>query len=137
MGETLEKVDATEKNVYIPRISSVNYKKYFSIKYGTPCKVTFTDNCPEAYRGKTMAMPSGFYPRGFLGTGELILDTEISGKVYVVDSTLKIIAKLNVKGEIEDLVDNYILTTVGNSFFFYGYEKNAKIYIYKIEKREK
>jgi hypothetical protein len=79
-------------------------------------------------------MPSGFYPRGFLGTGELILDTESTGKVYIVDSTLKIVAKLTVKREIADLVDNYILTTTGGCFFYYGYEPNAKVCIYKIEK---
>ena len=136
-GNELKEVDPTEKIVRVGLERSKSYKKCFSIEYGTPCKVSFTNNCPEEYRGKTMVMPSGFYPRGFLGTGELILDTESTGKVYIVDSTLKIISKLTVKGEIEDLVDNYILTTTGGSFFYYGYEPNASIYIYKIEKREK
>ena len=135
VGNELKEVSAAEKIARIDIDRFESRKKYFSVEYGTPVKVTFTDNCPEAYRGKTMAMPSGFYPRGFLGTGELILDTENTGKVYVVDSTLKIVAKLTVKGEIVDLADNYILTTIGCSFFFYGYEPGAKVCIYKIEKK--
>jgi len=136
-GNELKEVDPEKKIVRIGLERTKSHEKCFSIEYGTPCKVTFTDNCHEEYRGKTMVMPSGFYPRGFLGTGELILDTENTGKVYVVDSTLKIVAKLTVKGEIADLTDNYILTTTGGSFFYYGYEENARIYIYKIEKRKK
>ncbi len=134
-GNELKAVDPTEKIVRVGLERSKSYEKCFSIEYGTPCKVSFTNNCPEAYRGKTMVMPSGFYPRGFLGAGELILDTESTGKIYVVDSTLKIVAKLTVKGEIVDLTDNYILTTTGGSFFFYGYEPGAKVCIYKITKK--
>jgi hypothetical protein len=134
VGSELKTVDPSEETVKVGLVRAHTNEKYFSIKYSTPVKVTFSDNCPEEYRGKIMTMPSGFYPRGFLGTGELILDTESTGKVYIVDSTLKIVAKLTVKREIADLVDNYILTTTGGCFFYYGYEPNAKVCIYKIEK---
>ena len=133
-GNELKEVDPREKTVRVELERARAREKYFSIEYGTPVKVTFNDNCPAAYRGKTMSMPSGFYPFGFLGTGELILAA--TGKVYVADSSLSIISKLTVNGDVEDLVDNYILTTVGSSFFYYGYEPGARIYIYKIEKRE-
>ncbi|MBQ9746528.1 MAG: hypothetical protein IJW21_06865 [Clostridia bacterium] len=131
-GKMLENADLTEKIADVNRIRA-GHEKYFSIKYGTPCKVTFTDNCPEAYLGKTMALPIGFYPCGFLGTGELIL--EGNKRIYIADASLKVVAKLPIKGDIADLVGNYMLTTVGNSFFAYVYEPGAKVCIYKIEKR--
>lgn len=135
VGNELKALDPSKETVSMGLDRDRTGEKYFSIKYGTPDKITFKDACPEAYRGKTMAMPSGFYPCGFLGTGELIISA--GSKVYVADSTLKIEAKLTVKGDVEDLVDNYILTTVGDSFCFYGYEPCAKVCIYKIEKRQK
>ena len=102
----------------------------FELDYGTPCKVTFSDECPPAYRGKTMTLPNGFYPVSFTKNNELLL--EGNHRVFVADPTLKIIAKLSVKGDIADVVDDYVLTTSGDSFFGYYFEPNAKIYIYKI-----
>ena len=104
----------------------------FDLDYETPCKVTFSDECPAAYRGKVMTLPSGFYPEGFLSTGELLLQG--NHRILIVDSTLKIIAKLSVKGDIADILDDYILTTTGDSFCGYCYEPKAKVYIYKIMK---
>ena len=71
--------------------------------------------------------------------GRLVFNDGLAAgnKVYVADSTLKIISKLTVKGDVEELWCDHILTVVGNSFFYYGYEPNASIHIYKIEKREK
>ena len=133
MGNELKAVDPSKETVRVGLERDRTNEKYFSAEYKTPMKVTFKDTCPEAYRGKTMAMSSGFYPIGFLSTGEIILISR--NKVYVADSTLKIIAKLTVKGDIEELADDHILTVVGNSFFYYGYEPNAKVCIYKIEKK--
>lgn len=135
VGSELKAVDPSKETVRMGLDRERTNKKYFSINYSTPVKVTFKDTCPEAYRGKTMTMPSGFYPIGFLSTGELILAAV--NKVYVADSTLKIVAKLTVKGDIEALLGDHILTVVGSSFFYYGYEPNASIHIYKIEKRSK
>ena len=134
-GGELKAVDPSKETVRLGLERDRTNEKYFSAEYGTTVKVTFKDTCPEAYRGKTMPMPSGFYPAGFLGTGELIIAA--GNKVYVADSTLKIISKLTVKGDVEELWCDHILTVVGNSFFYYGYEPNASIHIYKIEKREK
>ena len=135
VGNELKAVDPSEETVRVGLERDRMNEKYFSVKYGTQNKVKFKDACPKAYRGKTMTLPNGFYPRGFLGTGELILAA--GAKLCVVDGTLKIVAKLTVKGDVEDIVDNYILTALGSSFFYYGYEPGAKVCIYKIEKREK
>ena len=132
MGERLEKstVEAFEKDM----ISSFGYKDpRFQIKYGTPNTVTFSEECPPDYRGKTMTLPNGFYPQEFLPSGELLLCG--NHRLFVADCTFKIIAKLSVKGDIADVLDDYILTTAGGSFFAYCYEPKARIYIYKIVKK--
>ena len=115
------------------RIDRRHEDSKFRMQYGTLCKVTFSDKCPSAYRGKTMSLPNGFYPEEFLPSGELLLQG--NHRIFVVDSTLKIIAKLSIKGDIADVLENYILTTTGDSFFGYCYEPKAKIYIYEVVKK--
>lgn len=105
----------------------------FEMQYGTPCKVRFSEACPPAYRGKTMTLPNGFYPEEFLPSGELLLQG--NHRIFVVDHTFKIIAKLSIKGDIADVLGNYILTASGDSFCGYCYEPKAKIYIYAVIKR--
>lgn len=105
----------------------------FEMHYGTPCSVTFSEECPDGYRGKTMALPNGFYPVAFLPTHELLLEGK--NKIYVVDNTLKIVAKLTVKGEVADVADHYILTATGDSFCGYCYAPGAGIYVYEIIKK--
>lgn len=107
----------------------------FQMHYGTPCKVTFSHDCPPAYRGKTMTLPRGFYPGNFTKTNDLLLQGK--QRIYVADSTLKIIAKLSIKGEVADIIDDYILTTTGSSFYGYCFEPKAKVYIYEIAKTPK
>ena len=77
-----------------------------------------------------MTLPNGFYPRDFTNTDELLLQG--NHRIYVVDAALKIIAKLSIKGDIADIVDDHILTVTGDSFCGYCYEPKAKIYIYKL-----
>jgi len=105
-------------------------KRLFEIQYGTPTKVTFSNKCPQAYRGKTMTLPNGFHIECFTKNDELLLQGK--HRIYIADSTQKIIAKLSIKGDIADIVDDYILTTVGDSFCGYCFDPKAKIYIYKI-----
>lgn len=106
---------------------------YFLMEYGTPDKVTFSDACPPAYRGKTMAMPNGFYPAGFTKADELLL--EGNHRICVVDAGLKVIARLSIKGDIADILDDGILTTTGDSFCGYCYEPKAKIRVYEIVRK--
>ena len=103
----------------------------FVLQCGTPVRVTFSGECPPEYRGRTMALPAGAYPEAFLPTGELLILGE--HRIYVVEpATLKIVAKLPHKGDVADVVGNYILTTAGSSFYCYGYDPKSKIYIYEL-----
>lgn len=112
------------------RIPNCDADPRFGMEYGAVCKVSFSAACPEAYCGRTMVLPSGFYPLEFLPTGELLLQGR--NKIYIADATFQIVAKLSVKGEVADVLGNYILTTTGDSFCGYCYEPRAKIYIYKV-----
>ncbi|MBE6946502.1 MAG: hypothetical protein E7459_10535 [Ruminococcaceae bacterium] len=105
----------------------------FQYQYGTPCKVTFSDDCPPTFCGKTMTLPGGCFPLEFLPSGELLLVGQ--HRILVVDDTLKVVARLSIKGDVADVLDNYILTASGGSFYAYLYEPNAKIYIYEIIKK--
>ena len=53
----------------------------------------------------------------------------------VEPATLKIVAKLPHKGDVADVVGNYILTTAGSSFYCYGYDPKSRIYIYELIRR--
>ncbi len=127
-GKNLESSDLSTFSQ--DRIRRTQANPLFKMHYGTPCKVTFTDDCPPVYRGKSMTLPNGFYPENFTKTNELLLQG--NHRIYVADHTLKIIAKLSIKGDIADVVDDYILTTTGDSFCGYCFEPKARIYIYEI-----
>ena len=131
---TGERIEEVSQDLFRQdRIPTRYIDSRFHMHYDTPCKVTFSEECPSEYRGKTMNLPNGFYPREFLSSGELLL--EGTHRVLVVDRTLKIIAKLSIKGDIADVLSNYILTTTGDSFCGYCYEPKAKIYIYQIVRK--
>ena len=102
----------------------------FILDYKTLCRVTFSDECPEEYRGRTMVLPNGYYPVEFLPTGELLLVG--NRRIYVIDPAFKIIAKLSISENVTDVVGNFILTTTGGSFYAYCYEPNARIRIYEV-----
>ena len=127
-GKSLEKSDLSTFSQ--DRIQRAYEDPRFKMHYGTPCKVTFCDECPPAYRGKTMILPNGFYPEGFTNNNDLLLQG--NHRIYVADATLKIIAKLPIKGDIADIMDDHVLTTTGDSFCGYCFEPKAKIYIYEI-----
>lgn len=129
-GKSLEKCDLSTFSA--DRRKRVIEDPCFKLSYRTPCKVTFTDECPSAYRGKTMILPNGFFPQCFTKNDELLLLG--NHRIFVADSSLKIIAKLSVKGDVADILDDYILTTAGGSFYAYCYEPRAKIFIYKLER---
>lgn len=127
-GKSLEPCDPS---VFAPgQTQPESVDPRFRLQYGTPDVVTFTDACPPAYRGKSMKLPSGFYPAGFTKADELLLTG--NHRICVVDDTLKIVAKLSVKGDFADVVDDGILTTSGDSFCGYCFDPNAKVRIYEI-----
>lgn len=102
----------------------------FTLKYGHVNQVEFSDDAPEGFRGRSMNLPSGLYPHRFDHKNRLILSGMSS--LAFVDDSLKIISKINVKGQITHIQDHYILTTTLGSFSYYGYESNARIRIYRI-----
>ena len=134
-GPSLEPSDlATFRTGHEPR--DAYWKRFFQLDYRGRSSVLFSDLCPPAYCGKRMVLPDGFWPDGFTASGKLLLSSK--NRIFIADESLSIIAKLPIKGEVADLVGDYILTTVGNSFFAYDYEPNAKIFIYEIiEKTDK
>lgn len=96
----------------------------------------------DLFRGMSAGVPrkdygtpgGGAYPEAFLPTGELLILGE--HRIYVVEpATLKIVAKLPHKGDVADVVGNYILTTAGSSFYCYGYDPKSKIYVYELIRR--
>ena len=127
-GKRLETIDLPTFSQ--DRVCRVHEDPRFKMHYGTPCRVTFSDECPPAYRGKTMTLPNGFYPESFTKDNELLLQG--NHRIYVADPTLRIIAKLSIKGDIADIMGDCILTTTGDSFCGYCFDPKAKIYIYEI-----
>ena len=111
------------------RVPQSYNSNFFVIDYGNG-SVSFTDHCPPAYRGKKLKLPKGFYPRVFLAKEKLVL--EGNHRLFIIDESLKVISKLTIKGELADINGEYLLTTVGDSFCGYTYEKGAKVHIYKI-----
>ena len=100
---------------------------------GGSYQVKFLSGSPAAYLGKTMNLPAGFYPFCFTDTGRLLLWKR--NRICVVDDALTVVANLSVKGDIADMVGDYILTTTGESFCGHEYEPRAAIYIYQLTKQ--
>lgn len=117
------------------RITRTYQDSRFIIHYGTSCSVTFSEECPAVYRGKTMPLPSGFFPIGFLKAGEILLQGK--HRIFIADRSMKVIAKHSIKGDVADVIDDCLLTTSGDSFCGYCYEPKAKIYVYQLLKKEK
>lgn len=116
-----------------PRLSGRDARKdeRFKVEFGAADKVHFTDEVPEGFRGKTLALPRGFFPLCFDEKGRVILSDERGG-LAVVDDTLKIIAKMRVKGMPVEYLDGYILTADGQSFYAYAYNRSDAVCIYRI-----
>lgn len=125
----------THEDIWINTPKKYSDDPRFAIAFGTPCRVTFTQECPPPYRGKIMTLPSGFYPQEF--TQEMNLLLVGNHRIYVVDPSLKVIAKLSVKGDYCDMVGDCILTTTGESFFAYYFNPKQAVYIYRLQRQER
>ena len=97
-------------------------------------QVTFTDAAPEGLWGRTLTPPRGFYFFSFEETGKVLLSDERGG-IAVVDDSLKVIARLRVKGIPVDYANGCILTAGSNSFFAYAYHPQDAVRIYRITER--
>ena len=67
----------------------------------------------------------------FLLTAPLVIGTKRTAKINKY-----IVSKLSIKGDATDIVDNFLLTTSGTAFFYYGYDPASKIRIYEITKKD-
>ncbi|MDZ4197014.1 MAG: hypothetical protein U1C51_07220, partial [Candidatus Izemoplasmatales bacterium] len=105
-------------------------ERCFTINHGLVSRVDFTNDTPEGFRGQSMNLPSGFYPYRFDHKNRLILVGTSS--IAFVDNSLRIISKINFKGQITSIQDHYVITTTFGSFFYYGYEAGARIRIYRL-----
>ena len=103
----------------------------FSEEFYPSYKVHFTDKAPNGLKNKTLVAPRGYYFYWFDEKGKAILSNERGG-LAVVDDTLKVIAKIQVKGTPVDYADGYILTAGSESFFSYYYNPSNTIRIYRI-----
>jgi hypothetical protein len=106
----------------------------FKIKYRPTDTVTFADNCPANFRGKTLPLPSSYYPVDFLSTGELLLAG--NRRISLMDADGNIVFRHSVKGDVADVVDNYFLTTTGDSFCGYCHQSGAAIHFYRLTPKE-
>ena len=103
----------------------------FSEEFYPSYKVHFTDKAPEGLKNKTLVTPRGFYLYWFDEKGSAILSDERGG-IAVVDDSLKVIAKMRVKGTPVDFADGYLLTAGSESFFAYYYNPSNAIRVYRI-----
>lgn len=103
----------------------------FTEAFGPAYKIHFTDKAPEGFRGKTLTTPRGFYFFSFDEQGRVLLSDERGGVAFV-DTSLKVIAKMRLKGEHVDYADGHILTAGSNSFFVYAYHPRDAVRIYRI-----
>ncbi len=116
-----------------PKVLSQNARvdERFSEEFYPSYKVHFTDKAPEGLKNKTLVTPRGFYFYWFDEKGRAILSDERGG-IAVVDDSLKVIAKLRVKGTPVEFADGYILTAGSESFYAYYYNPANSIRVYRI-----
>ncbi len=127
-GENLEPLSIEEFNQN--RVKNAQERNFCKIEYGTICYAIFNDLAPSSYANKKMKLPNNFYPLGFDTKNRLVLTGR--RKIYIADEHMKIVAKISIKGDCADMINDFILTTSGNSFFFYAYEPKAAVRIYQL-----
>ena len=94
-------------------------------------KIHFNEKAPGELKNKTLICPRGYSFFCFAPNGRVFL-TNHRGGIAVADGTLKIIAKLQVKGVPCDYKDGHILTTGKSSFWLYCYSPSEAVRIYRI-----
>ena len=98
-----------------------------------PNKITFTDLCPEAYRGRTFSIPARFcFPIGFNSGEHLILSDGLNG-LACMNPEGKVIAMFSVQGSVYGMEGGYVLTVEHGIHMGYRYDPESYIRIYYIE----
>ena len=72
--------------------------------------IVFSKYAPPAYTGKTLTPPRGFHALGFDGKKRLILSDD-HDVILIMNEEFQIIAKIRLKGFVDAVDGDYILTT--------------------------
>lgn len=118
----------------IPRVPfSVDKFRHFEITEHYPrTEVKFSDTAPINYRGRSMVMPSGYFPFDF-NTQNQLLVSNLRNSIALLSEEGSIIAKCSVMGCPDAYSEDYLLTSGNLSHYAFGYDPNELLRIYKIE----
>ena len=97
-------------------------------------KVHFTDRAPVAFKNKTIVVPRGYRFGWFDGKDRAII-TDMRSGIAIIDDSLKVIAKMHVKGMPIDYADGHILSVGSESFWMYSYNPSNAVRIYRIDEK--
>ena len=103
----------------------------FETKYYPKPEVTFSEQSPELFRGRTFSLPRGFYPYDFDLFGHLILIADRGGIAFM-DADGKVIAKTRIKGNLQDYRDGYLLVDTSSHSWGWGFDPKGLLRIYRI-----
>lgn len=132
-GDRLEPI--TKEEFYSDR-EKTSYKcELCDYEHGARSRAVFNQNAPVDFVGKSMILPEGYFVSGFDAENRLVLDG--GNGICIVDKMLKIIAKIAIKGDVADMIGNYLLTATGDSFCGYCYEPRATVRIYELVEQNK
>ena len=86
----------------------VGESPYYTTEFD-PIRLIFADTAPAAYHGKEIPLPRGWYGLGISAQERMVLYDDKS-TIAIADASMKIIAKQHLKGRIEDIDGDYVLT---------------------------
>ena len=109
-SDEMKQKGANRPNPYTKIGDSPLYTHHFY-----PNKLYFTDTAPTAYRNREILLPRGFFGLGFDSRDRLVLFDDKS-TFAIADEHGKIIAKQRLKGQIQDLRGDFILTVEDNGY---------------------
>ena len=128
-GLTFQRISEEEflQDHHAPNFEGVDWHT----EYEKRTYIVFHDTVPEPYKNKRLLCPKGYYhPLAFDSKNRFVFAGKKS--VCLIDENGHIIAKIPIKGEVCDMVGDFVLTTTGDSFCGYEYDPKATIRIYQL-----
>ena len=105
----------------------------FTAAYGPTNRVICTEKVPEAYRGKSIALPMGYDPFDFDPQGRLFLRKIGGGNgMALITPEGKITARFSLKGFPMAMDGSFVLTADSESGFAYYYNPKQHVRIYRL-----
>lgn len=105
----------------------------FTVAYGSTNRVICTEKTPEAYCGKSIALPMGYDPFDFDSRGRLFLRKITGGNgMVIITPEGKITARFSLKGFPMAMDGAYVLTADSESGFAYYYNPKQHVRIYRL-----